>query len=159
MIPPRREDLPKAKAIASGALKDNAKRFDAALAHHRKYQPATLNLRDPCSESCQLLFKQLNIDWKKGFNVRGFWQEKLGTSTTAPSFGSEETSAGVTNDGKDMRDNPAHKGIDDIGEGVDGRPPPDMTAGQILGSTLGVLGQHFGQPLAAAAMHGVLKQK
>ena len=158
MIPPKKEDLPKARAIASGALSDNAKRFDAALAYHQKYQPATLDLRDPCPESCQILFKQLNIDWKKGFNVRGFWQGKLGTSTTAPPLGSGETPTGVTNDGRDVRNNPAYKGIDDIGEGLDGRSPLDMAAGQILGSTLGVLGQHFGQPLAAAAMQGVLKK-
>ena len=139
MVPPQKEDLPKNKAIASGALSGDAKRFDAALAYQQKYQEATLRLRDPCKESCQLLFEQVDVDWKKAFNVREFWQGKLGTDpTSAP---------------------PRAETVDDVGEGPQGRAPPDMTGTQILGNTLSTLGQHFGQHLATATMHGVLQKK
>ena len=157
MIPAQKEDLPKSKAIATGALNYNAKRWDAAIAYQQKYDAARLRLRDPCSESCQLLFKQLDIDWKKGFNVRGFWQDRLKTDPTDAPDKFEEPPPGLDKNGNDMSKNLAYKKLNQIGEGEHGGPPPDMTAEQILRNTAGELSTQFGHPLATAAIHGVLQ--
>jgi hypothetical protein len=161
MIPADVSDLPINQAIksATSGLKDQTKpwtpnngnppestlvgdaaAFTLTYQNLQQYQTASLHLADPCAQSCRVLFGQLGWDWRQGF-AKSVWQAPLGTSADW-----------LKKEKRKGRFNPENVGVGGIGEGVNGRKPPDMTANQMIGNTAETLAR----PLLSAAAHGVI---
>jgi hypothetical protein len=165
MIPADVSDLPMNQAIksATGGLKDQTKpwitnngnpsnkpestlvgdasAFASTYQNLQQYQTASLHLADPCAQSCQVLFGQLGWDWRQGF-AKSIWQAPLGTS------------ADPLKKDKKGPFSSENVGVGGIGEGVNGRKPPDMTPSQMIGNTAATLAR----PVLGAAVQGAISR-
>lgn len=174
MIPAEVAALPMNQAIKAG-LKNQVipivpknETSDETYQKALRYQSSSLNLVNPCEQSCQHLFRQLKWDWTQGFNVNKKKKQSLRVALHRKPSG----------DPNPTRPTPVTLGVGGKGEGGKdgnyGLKPPDLngkepfsaavttnlTPGQRLGNTQAVKDQNkktYGksskkgpQPLAAA---------
>ena len=154
MIPAEVAALPINQAIRSG-LKNQVipvvpknETSDPTYQKALRYQSSSLNLVNPCEQSCQDLFRQLKWDWTQGFDVNNKKKQSLGVALDRkPNRNPNPT-----------RPTPVTLGVGGKGEGgkdgdyglkppdLNGKEPPtvsaNLTPGQRLGNTQAVKDQN-----------------